>query len=82
MCWRSSVSCFLESYMLQNTVQDFVDEWFTHITGKKSSSHQVTITLATSENVLFPGHNHLQTTSADDPTLCLSPEYLQLKDYQ
>ena len=25
--------------------------------------------LATSKNVLCPGHNHLLTTSADDPTL-------------
>ena len=25
--------------------------------------------LPTSKNVLFPGHNHLFTTSTDDPTL-------------
>ena len=25
--------------------------------------------LATSKNVLFPGHNHLLTTSADDPSV-------------
>ena len=25
--------------------------------------------LATSKNVLFPGHNHLLTTGADDPSL-------------
>ena len=25
--------------------------------------------LDTSKNVLFPGHNHLLTTSTDDPTL-------------
>ena len=30
--------------------------------------------LATSKNVLFPGHNHLLTTSTDDPTLWLSPK--------
>ena len=29
--------------------------------------------LAISKNVLFPGHNHLLTTSTDDPTLWLSP---------
>ena len=29
--------------------------------------------LATSKNVLFPGHNHLLTASTDDPTLWLSP---------
>ena len=27
--------------------------------------------LATSKNVLFPGHNHLLTTGADDPTLLI-----------
>ena len=30
--------------------------------------------LATSKNVLFPGHNHLLTTGPDDPTLWLSPK--------
>ena len=30
--------------------------------------------LATSKNVLFPGHNHLLTTGADDPSIWLSPE--------
>ena len=33
---------------------------------KKATIHQVTIMLATSKNVLFPGYNHLLTTSADD----------------
>ena len=33
---------------------------------KKDTIHQVTTMLATSENVLFPGHNHLLTTVADD----------------
>ena len=31
--------------------------------------------LATSKKVLFPGHNHLLTTGADDPSLWLSPEH-------
>ena len=35
--------------------------------------NQVTTMLATSKNVLFPGHNQLLTTSTDDPTLWLSP---------
>ena len=30
--------------------------------------------LSTSKRVLLPGHNHLLTTGADDPTLCLSPK--------
>ena len=31
--------------------------------------HQVTTVLATSKNVLFPGHNHLLTTGTDDPLI-------------
>ena len=33
---------------------------------KKATIHQVTTMLATSETVLFPGHNHLLTTGTDD----------------
>ena len=33
---------------------------------KKATIHQVTIMLATSKNVLFPGHKHLLTIGADD----------------
>ena len=36
---------------------------------KKATIHQVTTMLATSKNVLFPGHNHLLTTGPDDMTL-------------
>ena len=35
----------------------------------KNTIHQVTTMLATSKNVPFPGHNHLLTTSTDDPSL-------------
>ena len=35
--------------------------------------------LATSKNVIFLGHNHLLATSADNPTLQLSPEHQQAK---
>ena len=35
----------------------------------KASVHQETSMLATSKNVLFPGHNHLLTTGTDDPSL-------------
>ena len=34
---------------------------------KKATIHQVTTMLAISKNVLFPGHNHLLTTDAEDP---------------
>ena len=45
--------------------------WLTHSLSlsEKATIHQVTTMLATSKIVLFPGHNHLLTTSADDPTL-------------
>ena len=36
---------------------------------KNAAVHQQTTMLATFENDLFPGHNHLLTTGADDPTL-------------
>ena len=39
---------------------------------KKATIHQVTTMLATSKNVLFPGHNHLLTTGTDDPTLVVA----------
>ena len=33
---------------------------------KKATIHQVTTMLATTKNVLFPGHDHLLTTGTDD----------------
>ena len=39
---------------------------------KKVTIHKVTTMLATSKNVLFPGHNHLLTTSTYDPTLIIA----------
>ena len=41
---------------------------------KKATIHQVTTMLATSKNILFPGHNLLLTTGTDDLTLWLLPE--------
>ena len=35
-----------------------------HHTHPKNPIHQVTTLLATSKDILFPGHNHLLTTSA------------------
>ena len=34
---------------------------------KKATIHQLVTMLATSKNVLFPGHNRLLTTGTDDP---------------
>ena len=42
--------------------------WVDH-TAQKFTIHQVTTMLATSKTVVFPGHNHLLTTSGDDLTL-------------
>ena len=38
-------------------------------TVQKNTIHCLTTMLATSKNVLFPGHNNVLTASADDPTL-------------
>ena len=39
------------------------------IIAQKATIHQVNTLLATSKNILFPGHNHLLTTGTDDLTL-------------
>ena len=44
-------------------------------TAQKTTIHHPTTMLSTSENVLLPGHNHLLTTGADDPSLSVSPEH-------
>ena len=49
---------------------------------KKVTIHQLTTMLATSKNVLFPGHNHLLTTGTDGPTLWLSPERHRVRGHQ
>ena len=50
--------------------EEFDSFWsvFVMTRGKKATIHQVTTMLATSKNVVYPGHNHLLTTGADDPT--------------
>ena len=58
------------------------DRVYSNAPGKKASIHQVTTMLATSKNVLFPGHNHLLTTGTDDPTLWLSPECQWVRGHQ
>ena len=49
--------------------------------GKTDTIHQLTTMLATSKNALFPGHNHLLTTGADDPKLFLSPDRQQVNGH-
>ena len=52
-----------------------IDFHFTRYTGQKATLHHVTTMLATSENVLFSGHNHrykpLLTTGTDDPGILI-----------
>ena len=38
--------------------------------------------LATSKNVLFPGHNHLLTTGTDDPSLAGAQVIIRVSDHQ
>ena len=49
---------------------------------KKATIHQVTTMLATSENVLFPGHNHLLTPGTDDPSLAGAWTIIKVSDHQ
>ena len=48
---------------------------------KATTIHQVITMLTTSNNVLFPGHNHLLTAGTYDPTLWLSPKRQQVKGH-
>ena len=49
-------------------------EWEAQTLSKKATIHQVATMLATSKNVLFPSHNHMLATCADDRSHWLSPE--------
>ena len=49
---------------------------------KKKNIHPVTIMLATSKNVLFPGHKHLLTTSTDDPSLADARAIIEVSGQQ
>ena len=48
---------------------------------KKATIHQVTTMLATSKNVVFPGHNHLLTIGIDDPSLAGTQAIIELLGY-
>ena len=49
---------------------------------KKATIQQVTTMLATSKNVLFPGHNHLLTTGTDDPSLAGAQAIIKVSGHQ
>ena len=38
--------------------------------------------LATSKNVLFPGHNYLLTNGTDDPSLTIPRAIIKVSDHQ
>ena len=40
-----------------------------YLTAQKATIQEVTTMLATSKNILFPGHNHLLTAGTDNPSL-------------
>ena len=63
--------------------------WGTHVvhpvvvtTQNIHYSKGVTTMLATSKNVLFPGHNHLLTTGTDDPSLAGVQAIIRVKCHQ
>ena len=72
--------CLNYQYSMNYTQQS--DHSITSMYCEKATIHQVTTMLATSKNVLFPGHNHLLTTGTDDPTLSLSPEGQRVQGHQ
>ena len=49
---------------------------------KKTTIHQLTTVLSISNNVLFPGRNHLLTTGADDPSLAGAQVIIKVLDHQ
>ena len=48
----------------------------------KATIHHVTTMLATSTNVLFPGHNHLLTTGTDDPSFAGAQAIIKMSGHQ
>ena len=48
---------------------EFATNFKAHYSAQKATIHQLITTQAISKNVLFPGHNHLLTTSTVDPSL-------------
>ena len=51
------------------------------VSAQKNTIHQVAM-LATSKNVVFPGHNHLLTTDTDDPSLTGARAIINVSGYQ
>ena len=64
---QGRIACF-NIYGIQRNNFAFVRDLICN-TWRTTAIPQVTTMLATSKNVLFPCHNHLLTTSTDDPSL-------------
>ena len=59
-------------YTQKNNNLSTIKQQMSNNTEQKATMQQVTTMIATSKNLLFPSHNHLLTTGADDPTLIIS----------
>ena len=62
----------ISEYICSTFLGKYTDLFIWLLLRKKATTHQVTNMLATSKNVLFPGHNHLLTTGTDDSTLIIA----------
>ena len=49
---------------------------------KNATIHQITTTLATSQDVLFPDHNHLLTTDTDDLSFAGTQAVIKVSGHQ
>ena len=61
------LSIFIVAFLQDSLSQKTFPDRSTY-TAQKATTYWVTTVLATSKNVLFPAHNHLLTTSTDDPS--------------
>ena len=80
--WRS---CEYHPFFSHHTGFEIVKlffEVFFFTLGKKDTIHQVTTMLATSKDVLFPGHSHLLTTGTDDPSLAGAQAIIKVSGHQ
>ena len=59
-----------------------VSSWESRGRVHSSTIHQLTTMLATSKNVLYPGHNHLLTTSTDDLSLASARAIIKVSSHQ
>ena len=77
---EQSVQCFVHC-AIQQDGQCNANLSMMHC-AKKDTIHQVTTMLATCKNVLFPGHNHLLTTSSDGPSLAGTRAIIKVSGHQ